>query len=226
MRRQILFHVLPCILAATCIWAALADDLAPGIEHVEARIPVPARITVRVFNFSSAPKATIELAIAEATRVLNKLQLPMNWVNCSPPVQCTSPEASIDVVVRVLATAFPQASKHALGMTSRSETGSTAAVFYDRALSVRTPRIFPAQILGRAMAHEVVHVLLPMQRHKDRGLMRAQLISDDFRIGSLECSMLSNDLVQMIRQEVARRANVAGITLGSRPIPENRFLVR
>ena len=65
-----------------------------------------------------------------------------------------------------------------------SDSGSSAAIFYDRALSIRQPGMFLAQILGRALAHEVVHLLLGTTAHADLGLMKAEWNAEDLRFDS------------------------------------------
>jgi hypothetical protein len=69
-------------------------------------------------------------------------------------------------------------------MAMWSDSGSSAAIFYDRALSIRKPGLFLAQILGRAMAHEVVHLLLGTTSHADLGLMKAEWNAEDLHFDS------------------------------------------
>ena len=208
MRKVMAFTVMLAMFFSVGIGQVWSVDFEPKHEHFDRIVTGPARLRVRVFNFSTAPDNTVTMAMAETSRIFTPVHIAIEWINCSRSADlCTSPTAQVDVLIRILATALPQANKLALGLTSRSDSGSTAAVFYDRALSVRTDRIFPAQILGRAMAHEIIHVLLPSLPHLDRGLMKAKLTVEDFRIGCLQCPPLAGDLLNLIRREVDRRSD-------------------
>ena len=62
----------------------------------------------------------------------------------------------------------------ALGLAVASR--STAYVFFNRLIAATRARpVDLALVLGRAIAHEVAHVLLPPGRHSRHGLMRAEL---------------------------------------------------
>jgi hypothetical protein len=103
------------------------------------------------------------------------------------PDVCEAPDRPTGIRVRLLPKALPPASRTALGMAMWSDSGSSAALFYDRALSIRKPGLFLAQILGRAMAHEVVHLLLGTTSHTDLGLMKREWTTEDLRFNeSLE----------------------------------------
>ena len=218
MRNSLAYKLLFGIVIPFHVGVAGQDDLGRPAEHLSRRTSGPVPITVRVFNFSTAPEGVLKLAVTEADRLFMPLRLPFDWIDCSraATLECRL-EGKVDVIVRVLPAALPRADKNALGATSHTENGSISAVFYDRILSVRTDGIFPAQILGRVMAHEIVHALLPTLEHRKRGLMRSQLTSGDFRIACGECTLLPGDLVEMIRREVRRRSGLADIADGPDP---------
>ena len=68
-----------------------------------------------------------------------------------------------------------------------SDYGGSAALFYDRALALRKPGVALSQILGRAMAHEIVHLLLGTTSHTGLGLMKGEWTAEDLRFNeSLE----------------------------------------
>jgi len=163
---------------------------------------------VRVFNYSPASPEAIDLAIAEAARVFWMHLLPADWVNCSaagPRPEC-SLKSSQDLIIRVIAKALPNAGAHTLGMTSRFQTGSSAAIFFDRAESLRLGSSPLPLILGRALAHEAIHVVLPEQGHLHRGLMKAHLTQADFQLGCTDCSMIPPAMAVTVRRELERRA--------------------
>jgi hypothetical protein len=204
MQEQIAGEVLACVLMSFCIRQARSEEL--GARQAPGSV-----LTVRVLNFSQASEKAIRIAVAEARYLCNPL--PIDWVDCfrSTGSECTLDETPIDVFIRILPTALPQAAKYAVGMTSRFGSDSSAAVFYDRAMSVRTAEILPMQVLGRAMAHEIIHLLLPAIGHSDRGLMKARWGPENLRLGSPGSLLLSPDLVGTIRREVARRCELVRI---------------
>ena len=82
-----------------------------------------------------------------------------------------------ELVVRVIA-APPVSEPDSLGLSYvdlERRSGTLATVFADRvaALSGLCSRD-RGEILGRAMAHEIGHLLLGTARHADRGLMRGR----------------------------------------------------
>jgi len=89
-------------------------------------------------------------------------------------------------------------------MAMWSDSGASAALFYDRALSIRKPGLFLAQILGRAMAHEVVHLLLGTTSHADLGLMKAEWTTEDLRF---------NETIELTPAGIAAIRNAAELRM-------------
>lgn len=109
------------------------------------------------------------------------------------------------LTVRFVPHALAPASKTALGMTTTAANGSCAAVFCDRAFALRTRQVLLAKILGSAMAHEIIHMLLPTQPHTPYGLMREEWSAQDLRIGSQASSGVSKGLAELLHTEAVRR---------------------
>ena len=125
----------------------------------------------------------VGLAAPEAARILRSLPMRLGWVNCSAPARpdsCESPDLPTDISIRLVPKALPSANKSALGMAMWSESLDRARLFSTTApLSIRKPGLLLTQILGRAMAHEVVHLLLGTTSHAEVGLMKAEWIAED-----------------------------------------------
>jgi hypothetical protein len=78
-----------------------------------------------------------------------------------------------------------------------------AFIFYDRVLAWRTQtRLLPV-MLGRVLAHEITHLLLPHEMHSEFGLMRGQWTMDDLEISSASVG-LSTRSVQLMQRELRR----------------------
>jgi hypothetical protein len=60
-------------------------------------------------------------------------------------------------------------------------------------------------MLGRVLAHEITHLLLPGEKHSNAGLMRAHWGRDDLRFTSGACFWLKENSVRLMQAEVRRR---------------------
>jgi hypothetical protein len=170
------------------------------------------QLTIRVYRIAALSSWVLVSAEAEAVRMLRNTNLRLTWINCpSPanPVSCSIPERPTDLILRVLETALPQATGNALGMTTSSPVGSCAMLFYDRILAYHAHRTLPYQILGRAIAHEIVHLLLPNSSHDAMGLMREKWFTEDLQFGNQSCIGLPTRSVELIRKEALRRMHAA-----------------
>jgi hypothetical protein len=144
----------------------------------------PAQLSVEMYTVAPVSPQVLDGAAPEAARALRSLPVRISWINCSAPAHpdsCDNPDRPTGLRVRLLPKALAPASPIALGMAMWSDSGGSAALFYDRALSIRQPGLFLSRILGRAMAHEVVHLLLGTTSHADQGLMKREWTSDDLR---------------------------------------------
>ena len=169
--------------------------------------PTP-ELKIRVYGFPGLSTWVLRAAYTEAARMLRPVSIELQWVDCTSLVlstSCTSPELSTDLSVRALAKALPQASVSALGFATSSDDYSAAFIFYDRVAAQRTHTRLLPMILGRVMAHEITHLLLPQRDHSDLGLMRGEWTSDDLRITSSACLGLPVRSVQFMQEEALRR---------------------
>jgi hypothetical protein len=121
------------------------------------------------------------------------------------PVSCMSPQLPTDLIVRILPKALPNASGSALGITDSSDRDDAAFIFYDRIVALRTHTTFLPAVLGRVIAHEIIHLLLPEQEHSELGLMRGQWALEDLRLTSSTCLGLPRKSVQLMEKEALRR---------------------
>lgn len=171
------------------------------------------KLTVRVYGFPGLSPWMIKGAETEATRMLHPVDIELAWVDCTSrtlPAACMSPPMPTDLIVRFVAKALPQASTSALGIAGTSDDHGVAFVFYDRVAALRThTRLLPA-MLGRVMAHEITHVLLPEEQHSDTGLMRGQWSADDLQIASSSYLGLPAASIRFMENEALRRVAGAG----------------
>jgi hypothetical protein len=84
--------------------------------------------------------------------------------------------------------------------------GTLATVYADRVTKLaELSGADPGQLLGRAIAHEIGHLLLGTTRHADRGLMRGVWTSVELhRDRAWDWSLSREDVARMRRGLVAR----------------------
>jgi hypothetical protein len=126
--------------------------------------------------------------------MLRAVSIEWKWINCTSRVlseSCPSPQLRTDLTIRFLPKALPQASVRALGAAASSADYATAFIFYDRILALRTHTHLLPPMLGRVLAHEITHLLLPQEDHTGFGLMRSQWSADDLLFTSTACLGLS-----------------------------------
>lgn len=207
--RQKLLPAIPLVVSlaaflseSTPLMARDAIDGSPGDQSTGV-------LRVRVYSFRGLSPWMLRAAETEATRMLRPVAIQLNWTDCSSravSAPCLLSGQSTDLIVRFLAEALPKASPSALGIAGSSGEGAVAFIFYDRLRAMRTHgRLLPL-MLGRVMAHEITHLLLPEEDHSDLGLMRGQWATDDLRITSSACLGLPLRSVELMQREVLRRA--------------------
>jgi hypothetical protein len=148
----------------------------------------------------------------EAARLLRAVPIDWQWIDCTGrviPASCQSPQASMDLVIRLTRKASPQASARTLGIAVSSSGYATAFLFYDRVLALRTQKRFLPVMLGRVLAHEITHLLLPEEEHASLGLMRGQWSVKDLNQSSTACLGLSARSIQLMQREALRRGLTA-----------------
>jgi len=158
--------------ASTVIWgmAVFSAIGSPSAAATPQHCFPRTSVRIRVCGFFGLSPTLLAFAEAEAARVLRGLE--MQWIECRCAETSCGPEEPDELTVRIVQKALPGATRGALGMASWSGDLGGALVFYDRALTFRSRTRMLHLILGRAMAHEIVHLLSPEEPHSDGGLMR------------------------------------------------------
>ena len=135
------------------------------------------RLAVRVYDFASLDTSVRGSAVEEARAIVADAGIAAAWHGCSRREPC-APEAG-DVIVRVIReTGQPSPSRHRpLGYSvvdPSAATGTLATIYVNRVEdSARRAGADLALLLGRAIAHEIGHLILRTNDHGERGLMRA-----------------------------------------------------
>lgn len=144
-------------------------------------------VVVRVYDGTSGHGRTRSTAIRTASAIVADAGLVMDWTDCSRGSQagaCNGLRGRHDLIVRIV----PVASAGHPGLLIRDQTraplgysvvdpavgaGAIAMVFLDRVLTLaRRTGVDSGRLLGRAIAHEIGHLLAGTTAHTANGLMR------------------------------------------------------
>jgi hypothetical protein len=169
------------VLAVGILVAGVVADAAAG-----------ASIVVRTYTQADS-EGDIRTARRTAGTILGHAGIAVTWLECAVPAEitrtsdaCREPLRWNELVLRILpAGAADSRRHHTLGVAlvdMDAGGGSMATVYADRVeLMAQSAAVDGAELLGRAMAHEIGHLLLGTNRHASHGLMRASWSNADLR---------------------------------------------
>jgi hypothetical protein len=148
-------------------------------------------ITIRIYDSAGVTPNDRTAALKTAGAILSRADLDATWIVCTPPRDgrqqpgCDTSPASHELVVR-LTHSSPGAedgNSRAFGYSlidATTATGTLSTVFVDRVdWLASTGKAARADVLGRAIAHEIGHQLLGSNDHSARGLMRQTWTADE-----------------------------------------------
>ena len=159
---------------------AITGGAAVVVDTSRAPDVSTARVTVRVYSSTNLAAGTqrASLEVAQATFAAASVQIV--WRVCAL-VACDTPLLPTELVVRLVELP-DRAGDHHLGdalIDPEKRIGVLATVYVNRTLQLaRALEVDHRQLLGRAIAHEIGHLLLATNTHAASGLMR-ELWSDD-----------------------------------------------
>ena len=142
------------------------------------------RVVVRSYNTIGLPLATISHAEKAVGELLRDAGIDSTWRNCrtvdGPSSQSADPCDDVlsasEVVVRIVRTPHAITHVEVLGYShvdAYRRQGTLATVFADRVRVLAAAlRIDEGTLLGRAVTHELGHLLLGTLDHSETGLMR------------------------------------------------------
>jgi hypothetical protein len=136
-------------------------------------------LNVRVYDNADVPKAALRAALEVAGQALKPADVDVTWLSCSTSSggRCTVPPGRGELMVRLVrSTTQSPAGDDELGtalVDPVTGTGVLATVYVDRVERLaRESDGDLGALLGRAMAHEIGHLLMGRASHAVRGLMR------------------------------------------------------
>ena len=208
------------------VLAAVSACVVSG-STTHAQTTPSARIVVRSYNTVGVPSSVLERAESTAQELLQEAGVDSVWRNCRTnrgssshsPDRCDDVVNASELIVRVVRAPGAVANGQELGYSHVDpyrRQGTLATVFADRVRPLAAAlRIDEGTLLGRAMTHEIGHLLLGSLEHSTTGLMRGDWHTvgrraTDWYFSALEVMRLQDALsarVQSPQLAVARSAS-------------------
>lgn len=133
-------------------------------------------LVVRVYDAYGVPGVNLSSARSTATQILKTSGVSMIWRQCP----CNGEVASAELLVRIT-SAPASVDPSSLGFSYvdvNEQRGTLATIFADRVHTLAASAAADeGALLGRAIAHELAHLLLGSTNHAKSGLMREQWTS-------------------------------------------------
>lgn len=196
-------------MARTRRWRALGVTLgvvaigpcaaAPAAEQPALIVQIDDRVQVSLGELAAAK--------AEVERVFRAAGIEMVWHEGRLPATLrglTAGEGRPGLVGVMLTHNIEKPSRDASGcpLGVAMPALAIAHVFYNRLVEVaRTHPIDINAVLGRVIAHEIGHLLLPLGSHSRYGIMRA-----DLDLGFVNPNRFTDDQARSIRAELESRS--------------------
>lgn len=96
-------------------------------------------------------------------------------------------------------------------MAVPSQHAAIAFIFYDRVVALQPSTSVLFAMLGRVLAHEIIHLLLPQEKHSALGLMRGDWAPDDLIFANPVCLRLTAKSIQLLHREALRRTQATNM---------------
>jgi len=139
-------------------------------------------ILVRVYDNAGVPPAELTEALKRSYEILRRAEVTVDWAQCpahrvgSVPAICDTPPGHSDMVVRLVEGAEKDRDRRPLGqplLDPSTGKGVFATVFINRVDRLaEVAQYSRSTVLGRAIAHEIGHLILGTNSHSESGLMR------------------------------------------------------
>jgi hypothetical protein len=164
-------------------------------------------LVIRSYDLSRVPATELAEARDTLQASLRAASIDLIWRDCANKT-CEEPLGGRDLVVRIVA-APRGAGPDELGYSMvdlRAGIGTLATVYADRvALLAERARTDAGKLLGRAVAHEVGHLLLGTSQHSAAGLMRARWLDCEVnRDFARDWSWSKDEILSMQLRLIAR----------------------
>ena len=169
------------VVLSSAVGPVAADSAPPGA----AEAVILDSLVVRIYDNTGMAAADRARALTRAGNILDRADVNVEWLDCparksrKATAACDTAPARGELIVRLANAPVPDsvgARRQALGYSlidSAAGVGTMATVFIDRVNRLASDaRVARSTILGRAIAHEIGHLILASNAHADSGIMR------------------------------------------------------
>jgi hypothetical protein len=188
-------------------------------EAANERNAAAPHLVVRTYNSHSVSPDMLAHAMRTVHSLLKSPGLATEWRDCSfvapPEGACARSIDANEIIVRIVAADAASASSMVLGTTriGGREPSCLVTVWADRVMTMaRTGDVDPGTLLGRAVAHELGHILMGAVAHASVGLMRAEWTDHELRLDRPSDWMFSRIECEAIRRGFRARLNQSEAT--------------
>ena len=198
-------------------WKAVG---ALSVMFLTAPATSEAQITVKTYNNFGVSADDLAAARPHVETVFEEAGIDVTWVDCwyrdkevsETATLCRQPLKANEVVLRLQATTPLPGKRHvSMGFALVNVPEGVpflATVYADLVRTVaRDAHLDLGRLLGRAIAHELGHLLLDTNRHADNGLMRAGWSNAELRDNAKADWAFRADEIAVIRTASAMRNN-------------------
>jgi hypothetical protein len=210
-----------CVATTLSAWIVVVSSPAfaePDSAH---------NIVVRSYDSMGVPLATLERAESTVQKLLGVAGIHAGWRNCrtsgGPTSRshdlCDDVLSASEVIVRIVRAPRSVPDAESLGYSHVDpyrRQGTLATVFADRIRTLAPSlRIDEGTLLGRAITHEVGHLLLGTLEHSNTGLMRGHWSTtgdrgSDWLFSSAEAARMHNMLAARFGAEALAVSGLRG----------------
>ena len=168
-------------------------------------------VVVRVYDLNGVMAGTNRQALDQARKSTRPASIDVIWRMCPASPSCDAPLAPGELAIRIVRSPLPErpTGMVSLGdatMDQPSGVGVLATIYFDRVMRLAQEAGTDSRVLlGRAIAHELGHLLLATTTHGPVGLMRAYWSQEEVRRGQpRDWSFAPTELAAMRRRAEAR----------------------
>ena len=162
-------------------------------------------LTVRVYDAYGVSPSTLTSARGSVDHILTGAGIHVTWVQCP----CDTAVGNAELVLRVVSAPPSSGDTSELGFSYvdvQQKSGTLATVYVDRVHRMaQLADVDEGELLGRAMAHEIAHLLLGTRDHASGGLMRGKWTVSELTTNRAFDWLLSRSDSARLQQALQRR---------------------
>jgi hypothetical protein len=192
---------------------------------IAALAVVNLQLVVRVYDSAGVAPSDVERARASVGAILASVGIDPIWRPCHAST-CSGPVKPHEVVLRFVRSSRSSA-RNSLGFSLvdvSQRAGSLGTIYTDRVRALATQAgVEEGELLGRAMAHEIGHMLIGTSEHSRFGLMRAVWVTNELRRDQPSDWVFSGREGAELRQRLEARTaptQMARAFLGGQPFED------